>query len=171
MRPANLENRQMQLRALFRDILERMYRFAARKPQFVYDVRAQKATTPFERMLSDYRRRLSEGADKCALLDGHELVALEVESLTQDERSSIVGRAYLTLEESHRREFEVECQANTLQLAVRDRRDLPTLYAARDASLTELTTLKQFIRALDREIAAKESLAKHVGYARPMKIS
>lgn len=153
---------------MFMTVLERAYANLSRKGQYVYDLRKLTRRPFFERHVEDYRRRLRDGADRHALLDGHELVALEIESLVPDEHSSIPGRAFLTLEEAHNREFQVESEANPLQLAARETRDLTTMRRALDATLSEIATLKQYARALQREIAAKEMLGRHAGYAQPM---
>src|SRR5678815_58116 len=131
---------QKSLTVLFREILERAYAGLSRKPDSLYDVRKGKAEPFYPRHIADYKREIAKGADRGVLLDGHEAVALEVEET--DDPSSIPGRAFLTLDEAHRREVAAECEANLLQLVAARTQALPDLERAYAATLTEIRTLK-----------------------------
>lgn len=146
------------------EYIERMYARCTRKPQSLYDLRDGKSMPYLARHVMDHRRRLSEGASPDAVLDGHEFVAAEIESSIADEPSRIEGRLYLALDEAIRREMETECEANPIATMVAvGQRDLASLKRLRDVTIREVRGCKQLLRAVDREIRAKEILERQCG--------
>lgn len=146
-----------------RDLYERCFAHQPRKPQSLYDVRAHKTAPFFAQHADDYARELAKGANADALLDAHAAVGVEIEGYLADDASRIPGKAFMDTHEAFLNEFTVECESNPLQiLAAEDNASLSTLIAARHASIREMRALLQFVRSLDRRIAAKEQLSTRV---------